>query len=633
MKAAAFFGGWRGSLPALRRHWRRLLPQALPWAAWLLVGIPLLWWEVGEAVQAPLRQARAAVVADAVQHLQRLLDRLGKDVVFLADLPARFPPQPGPAEPMDTPLAITFLSFSDRTQGYSKVRWLDRHGHERLRVNNDGAAVLVPPEQLQDKSERPFHTEAVGLGPRQVYLSALDLNVENDVIEQPLRPMLRAASPVLVDGERIGVVVINLEMRPVIERLRANAEAKGFSLYLVNPEGYWIAGEAAADEWGWQLGRPDRSLARQQPGLWRAMRGADQGEWKDWTFSSLRGRGADPASGADVWDVRVLARRSEANGGAWRWKAALVLVSLASAWIALGAVLGAARSMAAEADFIDELREANRALTESNERLGAMQAELARAERLSSLGLMVAGVAHEMNTPLGSALLALSNVRGDLALLRERMEAGLQRSQLASFVAETDAAIALATRELQRSAALLQRFKQVAVDRTSLQRRRFDLREAILDADPRLRRGDLGGRIVLELDLQPGLEMDSYPGPLEQVISNLLANALIHGHAPDAASVIRIEGHAEGPDHVVVAVSDDGAGVASQDLPRIFEPFYTTRRHAGGNGLGLHIVHQIVVEVLGGSIRVESEAIADGAEPGRHGTRFTLRIPRRGPAQ
>jgi len=165
--------------------------------------------------------------------------------------------------------------------------------------------------------------------------------------------------------------------------------------------------------------------------------------------------------------------------------------------------------------------------------------------------------------------------------------AGLRRSELDSFLDEATDACTLADGELRRTSALVQRFKQVAVDRASLERRDFDLAEVLLDADPRLRRGSLEDGIALELDLEPGIVMHSYPGPLEQVVANLLNNALLHAYPQPRRGRIRLSAHRDGQALVRIEVADDGRGIAPEHLSRIFEPFFTTARNRGGTGLGL----------------------------------------------
>lgn len=621
---------WRGSVAAVRRHPRKVALIAAPWLLALLVGLPVLWFEVDRAVREPERQGGREAVEYAAQSLLRWVAQLHQDAQFLAELTPRLLDAGQQAM-----LAETYTSFLLAGADYHKVRWVDAAGRERLRVDQDrGVVYLVPEPGLQDKGERPFVRLGLALQPGQVYLSPLDLNVERGRVEQPLRPTLRAASPFHLADGRSGLAVINYQGGQLLDRLQEQARHAGYVLYLVHSEGWWIIGPGPGDAWGWQLGRPERTVARFDPGLWQAMRGQPAGQWGEWTFATLESvwgkeaarllAHADPALGP----LQVLVRRQTASGA--RWKAILVLLTLAVTALAATVVLAQARALAREAAYVDRLRKANHALHAANTRLHAAREGLARADRLSSLGLMVAGVAHEMNTPLGTAQLALSTLRTRVEELAGRLRGGLRRSDLEGFLAAAGEATGLAEAELRRAAVLVQRFKQVAVDRGSVERRRFDLAEAILDADPRLRRGELVPGIPVVLELEAGVAMDSYPGPLEQVVFNLLANALAHGYPEGGPGRIRVSAGAEGPALVRIEVADEGQGIAAEDLPRIFEPFFTTGRHRGGTGLGLHIVHQVVSEVLGGEIRVRSRRPGDpGGGPA--GTVFTLRIPRIAP--
>lgn len=628
---------WNDSIAAVRQEWRRLAPLAAPWLLGLLVGLPLLWIEAGNITGRGLAQQRDRITNTMVNTILRRIDRLESDVLFLADLPPRFA-APGTDIAADSPLATTFLSFSSSTRRYDKVRWLDETGRERLRVNNHGIARFVPAPALQDKAGRSFFTDTRGLRRGQVYLSELDLNVDDGVIERPFRPTLRAVAPVYYNGQPRGIVVLNARMQDMLDRLVEERERTGFGVYMVSARGSWILGPDPADDWAWQLGSSQRLLPDTDPDLWRAMQRRPAGTWRGWQFSTLRAQLVDHDSAARAMqagalDIRVLVRE---DGGALtfaatRWKLMLLALTLFSVWLTVTLIFRVARGMAAESLHLQKVQEANAALTLANERLQRVRDDLVRAERLSSLGMMVAGVAHEMNTPLGSALLALSTAQDGVAALTQRIEQGLRRSDLDAFITQASAALNLATLELRRSSGLVQRFKQVAVDRTTLQRRRFDLAEAILDADPRLRNRD-HGRVAFELRLAQGLAMDSYPGPVEQVVSNLVGNALVHAFAQDEAGVVTVTAQPDGEAHVQVVIADSGAGIPAANLPRIFEPFFTTRRNAGGSGLGLHIAHQIVTEVLGGTLEVETQPFDPQNPAAPHGTRFILRLPRRAPA-
>ncbi|WP_374012263.1 sensor histidine kinase [Pseudoxanthomonas koreensis] len=616
---------------ALRSRPRRVAVVAAPWLLGLLVGLPLLWYEVDRAVSAPERQAGHDAVQGAARSILRWAVRLRDDTRFLANVTPRL------AEDgwrPDSALAHTYTAFLLAGGEYHKVRWIDAGGMEQLRLDQDrGHVYQVRMAALQDKSGRPFFEHGLRLQPGQVHLSPLDLNVENGRIEQPLRPTLRAAAPFVMADGSTGVAVVNVHGEILLQRLREQARQDGFHLYLVHPQGGWLIGPEPGDAWGWLLGSPERTVEKQYPELWRLMQRQPSGHWRNWSFSTLHaswgGADGDLLAHADpsVAGLRVLVHRPAPSQA--RWKAIMLGLAAVGTVLVLLVVMGQARGLAREAAYVRRLRQANDALALANEHLQVAQHDLARAERLSSLGLMVAGVAHEMNTPLASARLALSTVDTGVEALQQQLRSGLRRSELDAFLDSARAACDLADGELKRASALVQRFKQVAVDRASLEKRRFDLAEVVLDADPRLRRGEPIEGIVLELELEPGVAMDSYPGPLEQVVSNLLGNALLHGYPDGGPGRVRVSAHADGPGQVRIEVADAGRGIDPEHRAQVFEPFFTTRRNRGGTGLGLHIVHQIVTEVLGGRIEIGSAGEGDAGAAG--GTVFIVRVPRVGP--
>ncbi len=270
-----------------------------------------------------------------------------------------------------------------------------------------------------------------------------------------------------------------------------------------------------------------------------------------------------------------------------------------------------------------QLANSNRELSDTISRLQLAQGELVRSERLASLGSLVAGVAHELNTPLGSVLLVATTLGDGLEDLRRQLESGeLKRSALQSFLAQQSEAQALIVRNARRAAELIGRFKQVAVDQTSEQRRRFDLGEVVNEVlgtlQPRIRKTP--HQVIVEVP--DGLQMDSYPGPLGQVITNLVLNAIIHG-LQDDAGVVRVIARAVGDTDIELQVCDNGVGIPAENLPRIFDPFFTTKLGEGGSGLGLHIVYSLVQRSLGGQIGVDSK-VGQGAQ-------FFVRLPRSAP--
>ncbi len=254
--------------------------------------------------------------------------------------------------------------------------------------------------------------------------------------------------------------------------------------------------------------------------------------------------------------------------------------------------------------------------------LRVTQAELVRRDKLAALGALVAGVAHELNTPIGNGLLAASTLGDRLTALRGQLEAGLRRADLEQYLQQADEADAVLVRNLRRAARLIASFRQVAVDTASSQRRKFRLDEFIAELVLPLSAAIPPPRPVVRQEIPPGLEMDSYPGPLGQALSALFENAVVHGFDGRADGLITLAARQAGDGRIALSVTDDGAGIAAAHLERVYDPFFTT--HAGSPGLGLHVTHNIVTGVLGGRI-------AAASEPGR-GTTFTLTLPAVAPA-
>lgn len=248
---------------------------------------------------------------------------------------------------------------------------------------------------------------------------------------------------------------------------------------------------------------------------------------------------------------------------------------------------------------------------------------LVQAEKMAALGELVAGVAHELNTPLGNALCLVTTLGEYFEQLAAEIHAGhLRRSVLNGFLEKNGEGLQLLHKNIDRAATLVSNFKQIAVDQTNEVRRQFDLAELIQDVVATVMPQFRSGLVKLEMALAPGILMDSYPGPLGQVLMNLVLNAQIHGFPEGTAGQVKLSTRLEmeaGECRVVMTIEDNGCGMSPEILPRIFDPFFTTRLGQGGSGLGLHISHNIVSALLGGTIAVSSA-------PGE-GARFTIHLP------
>jgi signal transduction histidine kinase len=267
-----------------------------------------------------------------------------------------------------------------------------------------------------------------------------------------------------------------------------------------------------------------------------------------------------------------------------------------------------------------QVRERTQDLTSTLDQLRTAQDELVRREKLASLGSLVAGISHEINTPLGICVTATSYLKRQVRDWRAQFDADrFDATATGEMIEEVEAATRLLESNTRRAADLVRSFKQVAADQSSGQRRSFDLGryldEIVLSLKSALARAPCSVKVVCPF----GILMDSFPGALSQVVTNLVLNAVLHAFGDRREGSIEIRGRVDG-DVVELTVSDDGVGMSEADLKRYFDPFFTTRRNSGSTGLGAHIVFNQVTGVLGGSIRVTST-------PGA-GMQVRMRLPR-----
>jgi signal transduction histidine kinase len=269
----------------------------------------------------------------------------------------------------------------------------------------------------------------------------------------------------------------------------------------------------------------------------------------------------------------------------------------------------------------DSLETQNAALAQALTQLQEAQSELVRQEKLASLGQMVAGVAHEINTPLGICVTATSHLVQELKLTKEELAAGeMTEDSLNAFFDVVDQSLRIMTTNTQRAASLVRSFKQVAVDQSSDDIRSFKLgtylHEVLLSLQPKLK----GRPVEVAVECPQDLTMESFPGAVSQILTNMVVNSLVHGFERDQRGHITIAARLEG-EQVVFEYADDGAGMDADTLAKLFDPFFTTKRGSGGSGLGGHILYNLVTGALKGSLRAESS-------PGQ-GLRYHLRFPRK----
>jgi signal transduction histidine kinase len=270
-----------------------------------------------------------------------------------------------------------------------------------------------------------------------------------------------------------------------------------------------------------------------------------------------------------------------------------------------------------------KVAERTQELSAALDHLKTTQSKLVEAEKMASLGNLVAGVAHEINTPVGLGVTGASQLEMITKELTDLFEnKRMKRSDLQKYLASANNISDLILRNLNRAAQLVQSFKQVAVDQVSEQQRRFALKEylheVVLSLKPQLK--NTHHQVVIDCD--EDIVLFSYPGLFSQIVSNFIMNSLIHGFKNRSEGQMNINARlADGEEgkSLIMCYSDNGAGMSEDVVQNIFEPFFTTNRHGGGTGLGLHIVFNLVTHKLNGTIRCESSF--------GQGTTFFLEIP------
>jgi len=271
------------------------------------------------------------------------------------------------------------------------------------------------------------------------------------------------------------------------------------------------------------------------------------------------------------------------------------------------------------ARLFEKTQQANNELSHALENLRTAQSQLVEAEKMAALGGLVAGVAHEINTPVGVSVTAASLLEDKTAAFRKTYQSGqMKRSDLEKYLDTAEQSSQMLLRNLNRAAELIQSFKQVAVDQSSEERREFRvkqyLEEILLSLRPHLKKTQHS----IHINGDERLTLDSYPGAFAQIVTNLVMNSLLHAYEQDDAGQLTFT-FEQSNNRFTLEYIDDGRGISKENLSRIFDPFFTTKRNQGGSGLGLHIIYNLVTQKLGGTIHCQSE---EGA-----GTKFLIGLP------
>lgn len=266
-----------------------------------------------------------------------------------------------------------------------------------------------------------------------------------------------------------------------------------------------------------------------------------------------------------------------------------------------------------------DLSRSNEELRLTLESLRQAQKHLVESEKMAALGGLVAGIAHEINTPVGIGVTAASTLEDETKRLSALYRQGqMRKADLEQYIALSEQSSRMILNNLERAAGLINSFKQVAVDQSSESRRRFKVRSYLEEIMTSLRPALKKTGVSCTIDCAEEIEIESYPGLFSQIITNLVMNSLTHAHDEKPGGIVRIVVRKPG-DRLELEFSDDGKGMGAEVLAKIYDPFFTTKRGAGGSGLGLHIVYNLITQTLKGNIDCRSQ-------PGR-GTTFAIQWP------
>lgn len=493
-----------------------------------------------------------------------------------------------------------FAEFLHSNSNVYQIRYIDYLGNELLRVDRiDGNPQLAPVEKLQYKGDRDYFTQGMAAGVGELYISALDLNVENGFIEIPWRATIRAATPIDRNSDSIkdGLLVINIDAEKLLSYYAAQAsKMNNFNiannLMVLNDQGYWLYGVEPERLWGFMFDST-HSAASQYPQIWNTIENADNDsvlriDQSVWVYAKNQVDTFLPSElqyqnpSQPTWHFLV---RSANSSGSFN-----LIVNSLPVLILLALVL---LSLGWSKSVVD------RRTTEK---------ALLSAEKLASLGGLMAGIAHELNTPIGSAV-TITSCFSDLGkdLRKEIAASNLNKSSILAYIDSIDEGAELALRSLSSAAELISDFKEISVDQNSRTRREFELDKYIKHTASTVAHLFKNNNKTLSLELNSATKILSYPGPLSQVIINIIQNSLIHGFEPNERGTILISTSVIERNKVLISIRDNGKGIPREFINHIFEPFFTTKMGSGGSGLGLHLSHNIVTNILDGEITFTSD--------------------------
>lgn len=582
------------------------------------------------------------------------LDDIARDLAYLSSYPVlRNALDKGNAA-SSSELANAFASFSGSKTIYDQLRWIDETGLERVRVDYvEGKAVVIAEDKLQNKGQRYFFTDSFKLNPGEIFVSPLDLNIEQNKIEVPHKPMVRIATPVVdSQGNKRGIVIINYYARLLLDAFSEVTDEVRDHIMVLNGDGYWLKSAKPDDEWGFMFKQTERSLAARAPEAWRHIRAADSGQklladglWSWQTVYPLKAGQRSSTGAAEafipsrgdvetrqyVWKsvAHVSSDQLEAiSRSVWQqlwWVGAVLLglfgfgsFKLAQAWSQRDAAEAKVRRINADLELT--VAERTRQLNDKLLELDEANAELARKN--DEMEAMIYSASHDLRSPL-------VNIQGFSQRLEKGMADIAARLAQADVPPEVPAALHKLLRERMPTALSFIKTSSLKMDSLingllRLSRAgRAQLTIQPLDMDAMLM--EITQTLAIQIQ-QAGASVVIDPLPpcladapqLNQVFTNLLDNAIKY-RDPARPLELRVSGELIGKS-VRYIVADNGPGIGEEFQGKVWELFHRLDPAGpiAGEGLGLTLVRRIV-DRLRGQIRLESNL--------GEGSRFIIELP------
>lgn len=530
-----------------------------------------------------------------------------------------------------------FIKFGKASTRIAQIRWLDGSGQEVVRVDfTAGDAVVSQETSLQNKKTRYYFNQGIQVAAPKVYFSPIDLNVEHGEIVTPFEPSIRGTLQTSSDTHLIsGLLIVNYRLDSLLTTIRDHSIPEA-QIYIVNREGYWLLNSKPIKEWGFMLDQPQLNLKAESPDFWHYQsQHSDGGEYiSDNVLSSfiplatfLGGQ-----TGADTNQLLLYTNSNQRFLSQARTQS-LFFAFILFLSLAISSLLIIWRGHRYQNKLIElsfklsseqqDLKRVNDSLTKNIARQQLLQDELVEANKLSSLGLMVAGIAHELNTPIGGAIICVSNADNTNNNLKKSMQEGLSKSQFSEAIDLMHSSLHLATVNLDKAVNHIKHFKRLAIDRVNEDYVDCRLDDVVSDLVTSLRPLFNKSKVDLVEDIEENLALVSRPGIISQVLENLIVNSLNHGFIPGQPGIIEIKARRLDVNQISITVSDNGSGIPLVMQNNLFDPFVTSGRGKGNIGLGLYMVNQWVTKILAGKLSF----ISDQNGRDKFTTQFTVLLP------